>query len=165
MLPVVQEASAAPLPAGWTEIEQEDEDGNPGAYFYNENTKETTWDHPLDEPTRAKLQSARESHRAKQPGSVTDGLGFISASTPDLTQQRWRSDGNDPCMTQKQLLSQPTGGGVPKRVGANEIDCGGELQAARSARAQAEAELTAAVRAREAEGRERQLLTGMVPRN
>ena len=76
MLPIIQEASAAPLPSGWTEIDKDD-----GVYFHNQATGEVTWDHPLDGPTRAKLAAAREAHAA---AAAPQQQEFISASVPNL---------------------------------------------------------------------------------
>ena len=62
-------------------------------------------------------------------------------------------------VSQQELLRQPTGRGSATDA---EAKLASELEAARQARSDAEKELAAATRAREAESRERQLLTNMV---
>ena len=153
MLPIIQEASAAPLPSGWTEIDKDD-----GVYFHNQATGEVTWDHPLDGPTRAKLAAAREAHAA---AAAPQQQEFISASVPNLSAAAAASNGP---RSQKELITQPTANGVADGAAAtaDAAVLSGELEAARQARTEAEKELAAATRAREAEARERQLLTGMV---
>ena len=51
---LVEKALSAPLPAGWTEAENEE--GVP--YFFNSGTQQTQWDHPLDEHFRARVAKA-----------------------------------------------------------------------------------------------------------
>ena len=135
-----------------------------GVYFHNQNTGDVTWDHPLDGPTRTKLAAAREAQAAKVS---TAGHG-ISASVPDFAAvtggKRPDGDGNGgaglPRMVSHQgLLRGPTGHGSATDA---EAKLASELEAARQARTEAEKELAAATRAREAESRERQLLTNMV---
>lgn len=154
MLRIIQEASAAPLPTGWVEIEKDD-----GVYFHNANTGDVTWDHPLDGPTRAKIDAARKAHAAKAATS-----GGISASVPDFAtaikkeaaRQAAGESSNTTAISQQELLSQPT-----RISGGTNSDMEAKL-ASDIARIEAEKELAAATRAREAESRERQLLTNMV---
>jgi len=51
---LVDKAMSAPLPKGW--LEAEDDQGRP--YFFNEQSNQTQWDHPLDEHFRAMVTAA-----------------------------------------------------------------------------------------------------------
>eukprot|EP00741_Cyanophora_paradoxa_P002638 tig00000615_g2560.t1 len=52
---IVEEAFQAPLPGGWTEHVSE----NDLVYFFNSETGESTWEHPLDRHYRALLGEKR----------------------------------------------------------------------------------------------------------
>lgn len=130
-----------------------------------ENTGDVTWDHPLDGPTRAKIDAARAAHAANTATQGSKVAGGISASVPDFAaamnnvavgQTAGQRTKNGAAISQQQLLSQPTGstdGSGPDAAA---------MLASDLARIEAEKELAAATRAREAEARERQLLTNMV---
>jgi hypothetical protein len=62
LLDAIREAAAASLPPEWAEIEGEDGI----AYFHNSHTGETTWEHPLDGPTRQCLEKAQQAHEKAQ---------------------------------------------------------------------------------------------------
>ena len=49
-----------------------------------EATGDVTWDHPLDGPTRAKIDAARQNHAAKTVSQGAKPAGGISASVPDF---------------------------------------------------------------------------------
>jgi hypothetical protein len=65
-------------------------------------------------------------------------------------------------ISHQEILSQPTPGASSLPSSDAEAKLASDLEAARQARTEAEKELAAATRAREAEARERQLLTNMV---
>ena len=150
-----------------------------------ENSGDVTWDHPLDGPTRAKIAAARQAHAAKAAAQGPTAAGGISASVPDFAaamtggvagQAAARSTGAatgagagantgaglSRMISHQEILSQPTPGASSLPSSDAEAKLASDLEAARQARTEAEKELAAATRAREAEARERQLLTNMV---
>lgn len=74
-------------------------------YFYNTNTKESTWEHPLDAPTRSRIAAEREKHMGPQNGRPPAGLtAYVSSSVPDLSSVKSTGDR----LSQKDLLTLPT---------------------------------------------------------
>ena len=144
LLQIIQEASAAVLPEGWEEVEKGEE-----VYFYNESTNDSTWDHPLDGPTRAAIQAEREKHTAAGGGGNAV-VGYVSHSTPDLAAAA-KDTGR---LSHQDVLTLPT----------TKEGSGGELhsQASTEQVRRVTAELESVTRGRDAETRERELLKDMV---
>ena len=66
---IARQCLDAQLPPAWSEYFEE-ATGN--AYYYNELTKITTWDHPLDSHFKALVQEERLAHAARKVLSSTD---------------------------------------------------------------------------------------------
>lgn len=81
LLGIVAEAMSAPLPTQWMEAE----DPASGQYYYcNVRTHETTWDHPLDQYYKNKLETAQARARSLDPAS-TGSLTIPTATRPSAT--------------------------------------------------------------------------------
>eukprot|EP01047_Picozoa_sp_COSAG01_P040107 COSAG01_NODE_3356_length_6207_cov_4.313360_1_plen_727_part_00 len=68
LLWIAAEGLTAPLPAGWTE--HEDQDGN--LYFYNVDTDHSTREHPLDKHYRQTYHNEKRKKELLTTGQVTD---------------------------------------------------------------------------------------------
>ncbi|KAL0224949.1 hypothetical protein RCL1_002861 [Eukaryota sp. TZLM3-RCL] len=58
LLWIAEEGLSAPLPAGWTSYEHDD-----AVYYYNTATKESVWEHPLDDFYKEKYQKEKEKKK------------------------------------------------------------------------------------------------------
>eukprot|EP01043_Picozoa_sp_COSAG02_P052295 COSAG02_NODE_5611_length_4190_cov_2.529455_2_plen_618_part_00 len=90
LLWIARQCFDAQLPPGWSE-HFEEASGN--AYYYNEQTKTTTWDHPLDSHFKALVQEERLAHVARIVLSTANystgtgaGAGAGAGGTDDKTQ-------------------------------------------------------------------------------
>ncbi|KAG2853461.1 hypothetical protein PC119_g28514, partial [Phytophthora cactorum] len=66
LLPLVQEALLAELPADWEQGETED--GT--LYYFNSSTEESIWEHPLDAHYRELIQAKKEEHAAQPTETI-----------------------------------------------------------------------------------------------
>ncbi|KAG2765878.1 hypothetical protein PC112_g25619, partial [Phytophthora cactorum] len=68
LLPLVQEALLAELPADWEQGETED--GT--LYYFNSSTEESIWEHPLDAHYRELIQAKKEEHAAQPTETIPE---------------------------------------------------------------------------------------------
>lgn len=77
---VVNEEEDPPLPEGWTKIESRSKKGK--VYYFNSNTGESVWEHPLKPSTKKKKKNAKKSKDAP--------IQEIERSTSEWKQVRMR---------------------------------------------------------------------------
>jgi hypothetical protein len=70
LLTVVAEAISAPLPPDWIELEDA---GSGQAYYCNQKTQQTTWEHPLDQYFKNLLFIERKNYKARKKESGRNG--------------------------------------------------------------------------------------------
>ena len=73
---VAREGIKAKLPPGWKEVRTADTDE---AYYYNFSTKESSWDHPMDNHYRALYKSIRITSTAM---ALSVGVAAPSVAGP-----------------------------------------------------------------------------------
>ncbi|RLN38524.1 hypothetical protein BBJ28_00020379 [Nothophytophthora sp. Chile5] len=80
LLPLVQEALLAELPADWEQGETDD--GT--LYYFNPTTEESIWEHPLDAHYRELIQTKQKEHVEETPAVSTEPVASAAAKPQEV---------------------------------------------------------------------------------
>eukprot|EP00982_Pelagococcus_subviridis_P002061 15844-Pelagococcus_subviridis.AAC.8 len=102
MLWIAREGLAAPLPEGWKPCRT----GDGQVYYFNFDTGASSWDHPMDEAFRAKVEEARASATTATRKDASECTTSTDTSADvDVSARRRSAGGSGTCSARSSVTS------------------------------------------------------------